>query len=168
MTNSHHWHGQWRWTPISANIGKLVIAFSYGIKIWTVYSFISSQSTPVTDRRTARQTDRQTDLITIPNTAIAIADASRGKKQCLALPQAKGTQTHKCTQKPTSERLISNKAYVLRHKLAYKWTTTSHANANQWPQAINVLNPLSCEVGSIMGRLAELTETLSKNSSVLL
>jgi len=166
MTNSHHWHGQWRWTPISANIGKLE---------WLLFRMVSRYGQYILSfRHKARlwqidgRPDRQTDLITIPNTAIAIADASRGKKQCLALPQAKGTQTHKCTQKPTSERLISNKAYVLRHKLAYKWTTTSHANANQWPQAINVLNPLSCEVGSIMGRLAELTETLSKNSSVLL
>jgi len=41
-----------------------VIALSYGINILAVYSFVSSQSTHVSDRRT----DRLTDRITIPIT----------------------------------------------------------------------------------------------------
>jgi len=45
-----------------------VITRSCGIKIC---SFVSSQSTRVTDRRADRRTDGQTDRITTPKTALA-------------------------------------------------------------------------------------------------
>ena len=38
---------------------------SYGIKIWTDFSFVLSQSTRLTDRETDGRTDRQTDRILI-------------------------------------------------------------------------------------------------------
>jgi len=46
-----------------------LIALTFGVKILVVFSFFSSKNT--CDRRTDGQKDRQTEIITIPKTALA-------------------------------------------------------------------------------------------------
>jgi len=45
-------------TNYSSSRETRINALSYGIKIWTDFSFVLSQSTRLTDRQTDRQTDR--------------------------------------------------------------------------------------------------------------
>jgi len=58
-----------------------MITLSCGIKISTVCSFVSSQSTHVMDRQTDGRTDRETDRENFDSLDSASIAASRGKNQ---------------------------------------------------------------------------------------